>query len=232
MIPLDKETAAASDDIRRSILQKSLAFTGVVEKLWETFRLDPERRLQKSLSSVAEIGRPFDLPSVEGSGVRITAELVSLRDKSVVYRITFRQGDRMLADSNATVARNGRAVVGGMNGSAAPYIFVVIEPAADAPDTTSPAGSAGITAPTVISKVQPQYPQEARKEGIRGVVLIQATIDENGVLAAAEVIESPDPRLSQAALEAIRQWTFKPALGHTGRPVKVLSTFTFRFELR
>jgi TonB family protein len=88
-----------------------------------------------------------------------------------------------------------------------------------------------ITGPEVIEKVNPRYPEEARKEKIMGQVIVKTVINEKGTVDAVEVLESPDELLSEAAVEAARQWTFQPALCD-GRPVGVYYDLTFKFKLQ
>jgi len=88
-----------------------------------------------------------------------------------------------------------------------------------------------ITRPEVIEKVNPRYPEEARKEKIMGEVVVETVINEKGIVDETEVISSPDELLSEAAVEAIRQWTFEPALCD-GRPVGVYYNLTIRFQLQ
>ena len=88
-----------------------------------------------------------------------------------------------------------------------------------------------ITHPEVIEKVNPKYPDEARKAKIMGNVIVETVINENGTVDDIEVVESPDELLSKAAVEAIRLWTFEPALCD-GRPVGVYYHLTIKFSLK
>jgi TonB family protein len=88
-----------------------------------------------------------------------------------------------------------------------------------------------ITHPVVIEKDNPKYPEEARKEKVMGVVTLETVINENGTVDEIEVLRSPDERLSKAAVEAVRQWTFEPALCD-GRPVGVYYNLTIKFNLK
>ena len=88
-----------------------------------------------------------------------------------------------------------------------------------------------ITHPVAIEKVNPKYPEEARKAKIMGNVIVETEINEKGTVDDIEVIESPDELLSEAAIEAIRQWTFEPALCD-GRPVGVYYDLTIKFHLK
>ncbi len=88
-----------------------------------------------------------------------------------------------------------------------------------------------ITHPVVIDKVNPTYPEEARKEKVMGVVTLETVINENGTVDEIEVLRSPDERLSKASVEAVGQWTFEPALCD-GRPVGVYYNLTIKFNLK
>jgi len=73
------------------------------------------------------------------------------------------------------------------------------------------------------------YPEIARNARIEGLVIVEATIDERGVVIDARVLRSV-PLLDPAALAALRQWRYTPTLLN-GVPVRVLTTITFNFRL-
>ncbi|MBD3855825.1 MAG: energy transducer TonB [Acidobacteria bacterium] len=64
-----------------------------------------------------------------------------------------------------------------------------------------------------------------------GMVTVETVITEEGVVEEIQVVESPDDRLSAAAIEAIEQWKFEPALCD-GRPVGVYYNLTIKFRLQ
>jgi len=66
------------------------------------------------------------------------------------------------------------------------------------------------TPPILISQVDPIYPPGARANKVGGVVVVRVRVDKNGLVEKAEVL-SGDPLLAQAALDAVRQWRYKPA---------------------
>lgn len=84
--------------------------------------------------------------------------------------------------------------------------------------------------PVELTRVQPTYPEEARKNRIQGKVILQAVINDKGSVTKVEAVESPDPMLTDAAIEAVKKWTYKPAT-KKGKPVKVLLTVTVAFRL-
>lgn len=96
------------------------------------------------------------------------------------------------------------------------------------PITTGPNG--GIRAGAFLFKVPPIYPPSARAAQISGTVVIQAVIDKDGILQNARVVSSPDDSLSQAALDAVRQWRYQPYTLN-GEPVSVMTTINVGFTL-
>ena len=87
-----------------------------------------------------------------------------------------------------------------------------------------------IKPPWLIKEVAPIYPEEARKAGVEGIVILEAKADEQGNVVDARVLRSVPP-LDQAALDAVRQWKYKPMIVG-GKPRKVVFTVTVRFALK
>ena len=75
------------------------------------------------------------------------------------------------------------------------------------------------------SKVQPFYPDLARKMNITGVVKIEVTVAPNGTVKEARVVGG-HPVLANAALDAARKWRFEPAAGDSTGVIE------FKFEPR
>ena len=86
------------------------------------------------------------------------------------------------------------------------------------------------TSPILISRVDPIYPPGARANKIEGVVVLRIRIDKDGRVKKAEVLNG-DPLLTQAALDAVRQWRYKPATIN-GTNVEVDGTANVNFLLR
>jgi protein TonB len=87
-----------------------------------------------------------------------------------------------------------------------------------------------IKAPTKTRDVRPVYPDMAQAAKIQGVVIIEATIAEDGRIVGACVLRSI-PLLDEAALEAVNQWEFTPTLLN-GMAVPVVMTVTVNFTLQ
>jgi TonB family protein len=84
--------------------------------------------------------------------------------------------------------------------------------------------------PIRIKEVAPVYPAIARSARVQGDVVISATIDEEGNVADARVVKSV-PLLDQAALDAVRQWHYRPTLMN-GVPTAVVTTVTVKFTMQ
>ncbi len=91
--------------------------------------------------------------------------------------------------------------------------------------------SFGMTKPEVIHQVQPRYSELARRAALQGAVIVEAVIDELGLVTHVRLIRGLPMQLDLAAMDAIKQWRFKPAL-LDGRPVKVFYTLTVNFTLQ
>ena len=88
-----------------------------------------------------------------------------------------------------------------------------------------------VTRPVKLSAPQPQYTEEARRARVQGVVIVQAIIDCDGFVASTTVLKGLPMGLSEAAVDAIRQWRFQPAR-QDGRAVMVYYNLTVNFRLQ
>ena len=77
--------------------------------------------------------------------------------------------------------------------------------------------------------VEPIYPPDARAAGIQGSVVLDAVIGKDGIIENLKVLSGP-PELARSALDAVKQWTYKPYLLN-GEPVAVDTTITVTFAL-
>jgi periplasmic protein TonB len=89
--------------------------------------------------------------------------------------------------------------------------------------------SQGVTQGLLIRKVQPNYPPLARQARIQGSVLLQAEISKDGTIENLRLI-SGHPMLAPAAIEAVKQWRYKPYILN-GEPVEVETQITVNFTL-
>ncbi len=86
-------------------------------------------------------------------------------------------------------------------------------------------------APAPIRTVLPQYPFGMRREGIPGAVELSCTVDENGNVQDIVVVKSSDRAFEEPAVDALRQWKFKPAQ-REGHAVATRVKLPMQFKLR
>jgi len=89
--------------------------------------------------------------------------------------------------------------------------------------------SQGVTQGMVIRRVEPSYPPLARQARIQGSVILQAEISKDGTIQNLRLI-SGHPMLAPAAIEAVKQWRYKPYFLN-GEPVEVETQITVNFSL-
>jgi hypothetical protein len=105
--------------------------------------------------------------------------------------------------------------------------------------------------PKLVEQVKPVYPEDAKKEGVMGLFVIDLVIGKDGAIKEAQVVASAptearlrelqpkkgtaaavegDKRLAEAALAAVKQWKYAPIL-KDGKPVDFKATVTVNFKL-
>jgi len=84
--------------------------------------------------------------------------------------------------------------------------------------------------PAILFAPPPDYPDDARQEGMRGTVVVSLIVDEQGVPGELRVSRSLDPRLDRKALEAVAAWRFQPT-SLNGQPVSVPTSVEVSFGL-
>lgn len=105
-------------------------------------------------------------------------------------------------------------------------------PAAVETTGASPAAPSNINntvPPILISRVIPRYPKAAKSTHVEGNVVIEMTINQKGAVTNARVVKGLQKSLDKAALNAVRQWKFKPAMTN-GQPVKSPYSVTIHFQ--
>lgn len=85
--------------------------------------------------------------------------------------------------------------------------------------------------PVSLSPIQPAYPEEARRQGIEGKVMMMVYIDETGVVKNVEVQKTPSQLLADSAVKAVYDTKFRPArLNGQIKPVSMQLALKFRLE--
>ena len=85
-------------------------------------------------------------------------------------------------------------------------------------------------APSFRKKIEPKYPEEARRKEIEGVVQLEVFIDARGKVRKVRVLKTPGHGLDRAAIAALSKSSFNPGMmGKKAVPVKI--TIPYRFVL-
>ncbi len=87
-----------------------------------------------------------------------------------------------------------------------------------------------LQASRLVHRVEPEYPELARRTRVQGMVLLQVTVNERGLVSRVDVLRG-HRLLNQAAVDAVRQWRYSPTLLND-EPVPVIATVTVTFVLR
>ena len=114
------------------------------------------------------------------------------------------------------------AFAGGSQNSSSPS-------AQDQPKPLRVRVSSGVAEGLLVKKVNPDYPKDARKQGIQGTVALSVRISTKGNVIDATLI-SGHPALAQAAIDAVKQWKYRPFLLN-GQPAEVETRVLVNFTL-
>lgn len=152
-------------------------------------------------------------------------------------------GDPILAKAAVAAAKQWKFKPFIRNGKATkistriPFDFAFSGNVSDKPPTAQPIDIAklvtlpqGVTAGLLLHKVQPVYPETARRNRIQGVVLLKAIIGRDGRISELTPISGPK-ELIPTAIGAVEQWRYKPYVAN-GEPVEVQTEITVNFQLK
>lgn len=89
----------------------------------------------------------------------------------------------------------------------------------------------GITAPRLIKETKPKYTESAMRRKVQGTVEISAVVKKDGTVGSMYVTRPLDDELDEQAMDALKQWEFKPGL-KDGEPVNVRVAIEMTFTLR
>ena len=93
------------------------------------------------------------------------------------------------------------------------------------------AGTGGYGSPACLYCPQPQFSDEAVKAKYQGTVLLVAVITADGRATEIRVAKGLGLGLDEKAVEAVRTWRFRPALGPDGKPASVRQSIEVTFHL-
>lgn len=89
----------------------------------------------------------------------------------------------------------------------------------------------GVSAPSVLYRVEPTYSEEARKAKYQGVVVLSAIVRKDGTIEILKVVRGLGLGLDENAIQALKQWKFRPGMKN-GVPVDVALNIEVNFSLR
>jgi protein TonB len=93
------------------------------------------------------------------------------------------------------------------------------------------AGTGGVGYPSCLYCPEPQYSEDARKAKWQGTVVLNVVITPDGRATNIQIVKGPGLGLEDKAIEAVRNWRFKPALGPDGKAVATLTPIEVTFRL-
>ncbi|MFY9822758.1 MAG: energy transducer TonB [Thermoanaerobaculia bacterium] len=110
--------------------------------------------------------------------------------------------------------------------------FAGLASAQGAPKPEGPPYRVGgdISRPEILFSANPVYTELARRARVTGTVILEAVIDEHGNVIDVRVLKGLPMGLSQAAVDAVKTWTFKPAT-RDHKPVPVYYVLTVNFQV-
>ena len=107
----------------------------------------------------------------------------------------------------------------------------VREPEAYASATRASSVGDPITTPTLLTQVLPEYSEEARRAEYQGTVILETIVRRDGTVDVVRVARSLPFGLNEKAIEAVRQWRFRPGM-RNGEPVDVEIKIEVNFNRR
>ena len=89
----------------------------------------------------------------------------------------------------------------------------------------------GRSAPAIVYRVEPEYSEEARKARFQGTVVLKTIVRRDGTVDVVNVVRSLGFGLDQNAIQALKQWRFRPAM-ENGKVVDAIVNIEVNFNLR
>jgi len=233
VLALSQPGATPNPGQRKAVVARMLAYQKLRDRLISTFRLDYARQTGMCQFVSLAPGETTTIPIPVKTDITIDVHQVSAGADLASYTVLFWQSGKLLARTPVSVVPGSRAVVGAMDGPAAPYIFVVLQPIlTGGPTPVRFTGNKSVTEPRLIKRVAPVYPEDARKEKVTGIVVLETVIGSDGTIQNVTPLKSPDKRLTKAAEDAVLHWKFEPARDKEGHAVSIIYVLTVRFLLQ
>lgn len=177
---------------------------------------------------------PPDAPRQEQTSSNVAAE--ANREKADVQTPAptnaserSQQPDEIARTESATMRRSG-AVAGAPPATASSALTSAAAPSALVRPTSPVWIGGNLLQSKLIKKVEPIYPEAAKRARVQGPVVLEVTVSEQGRVEQVKVVQG-DPLLSDAAIQAVKQWVYSPILIN-GKPTAVIAPITLNFTLK
>jgi len=224
----DEENTATDEQIKKVFSLKDIGLVTEAAIVWAKGKADQASHMFR----------------INGQEYLVVVTPGRLPEKNHFHIEVFERGEAKktsLLDTEFSLSDKAAAVFGFEDTKLKPYFITlkvarwVGEPAAGGQAAggvvrgVSKPGGSKVKPPKLIKEVSPVYPEAARKAGVEGAVIIEATADKYGRVASIKVLRSIPP-LDQAAIDAVKQWVYEPMVVD-GKPQEVTFTVTVRFAL-
>jgi TonB family protein len=161
----------------------------------------------------------------------IIIQLTLLSQKKNQFNLNVIEADKKtipLLETKIIIPLNKTAVIGFEDSEDNIYFISFFRTGPGEARKKQPARSKTYKRPVLVQKVNPIYPEEAKKQGIQGLEILQAQIDSKGNITKLKPLNSTHPVLTQSAMGAINQWKYTPGTV-SGIPTPVPLTVTVNF---
>ncbi len=176
--------------------------------------------------------KQFTPPKVDATTAKLPMTPTIVADAPIPYIDATNYGDTL---SKLGVPSNGTGIGGGIGTGSGGGVGSGHGPGVGPGSGGGFGGGAfkiggGVSQPVLVSKVEPEYSEEARKAKWQGTVELQIVVDEHGNPKEMRVTRALGLGLDQKAMEAVAKWRFKPGT-KDGKAVPVIATVQVNFRL-
>jgi periplasmic protein TonB len=181
----------------------------------------PEKSAHADKGSAKDSAKPSAVP---------TSNEMPAIEPEAAAPLVVKSGEQPHAHAAAPADEPAPSVIGMATPSSdAPLSGIVADQPTAKPVLQKMKISQGIAQGLVVKRVAPEYPKNALILRIEGAVELAATISKDGEIKDVKVL-SGNPQLTHAAVQAVRQWKYKPYL-LDGEPVEIQTQITIDFKL-
>jgi bla regulator protein blaR1 len=228
--------------LAEEIIRAALWFHPAVWWIVGKIRLTREQVVDRGVIELTSARQPYIEALIAFSGTQSSPEMMAApafsRRRHLVQRVSLILEEITMSKSRLIVSLAAITVCMIAAGLLSIRSFPLVAPhralaasPQNRPEYVHHVGEAGVVAPRVLYKEDPQYTQTGRDAKIEGTVVLQVEVEADGRAHNARIIRSLDPGLDQNALDAVATWQFQPAT-KDGQPVTVEATIEVNYRLR